>query len=183
MWKRHAGFSKDGTWDRVLQALPVKADHAGHLDWQLSIDSTVSRVHQHGLNMSREVVSQLPSHTGDVLNYKRQPVEPVDHVIGRSRGSLTTKLHTLVEGNGRPLVPPLIHNRPAFQQTRRSAALITHAVRIRTTADSQDQDDGTQLHPACASTPGCDSGGKPHRGIREMTPERMPLNVGMLILA
>ena len=37
-------------------------------------------------------------------NYKRQPVEPVDHAIGRSRGGLTTKLHTLVDGNGLPLV-------------------------------------------------------------------------------
>ena len=37
-------------------------------------------------------------------NYKRQPVEPVDHAIGRSRGGLTTKLHTLVDGHGLPLV-------------------------------------------------------------------------------
>ena len=38
------------------------------------------------------------------MNDNRQPVEPVDHAIGRSRGGLTTKLHTLVDGNGRPLV-------------------------------------------------------------------------------
>jgi transposase len=31
-------------------------------------------------------------------------VEPVDHAIGRSRGGLTTKLHTLVDGHGLPLV-------------------------------------------------------------------------------
>ncbi len=37
-------------------------------------------------------------------NYKRQPVEPVDHAIGRSRGGLSTKLHTLVDGHGLPLV-------------------------------------------------------------------------------
>ncbi len=36
--------------------------------------------------------------------YKNQPLEPVDHAIGRSRGGLTTKLHTLVDGRGRPLV-------------------------------------------------------------------------------
>ena len=63
-WKRHARFSKDGTWDQVLQALLVKADDAGQLKWQLSIDSTISRVHQHGSNMTREVVVELPSHTG-----------------------------------------------------------------------------------------------------------------------
>ena len=31
-------------------------------------------------------------------------MEPVDHGIGRSRGGLTTKLHTLVDGHGLPLV-------------------------------------------------------------------------------
>lgn len=39
-----------------------------------------------------------------MANYKRQPVEPADHAIGRSRGGLTTKLHSLVDGGGRPLV-------------------------------------------------------------------------------
>lgn len=64
LWKRHARWSKDGTWDQILERLLAEADAAGQIDWQLSIDSTVSRVHQHGLNMSREVASQLPSHTG-----------------------------------------------------------------------------------------------------------------------
>jgi len=30
--------------------------------------------------------------------------EPADHAIGRSRGGLTTKIHLLVDGHGRPLV-------------------------------------------------------------------------------
>lgn len=30
--------------------------------------------------------------------------EPADHAIGRSRGGLTTKIHALVDGRGRPLV-------------------------------------------------------------------------------
>jgi len=37
-------------------------------------------------------------------NYKNPLVESVDHAVGRSRGGLTTKLHTLVDGRGRPLV-------------------------------------------------------------------------------
>lgn len=64
LWKRHARFSKDGTWDRILQALLTEADAAGHVDWQLSVDSTISRVHQHGANLSREAAVMLPSHTG-----------------------------------------------------------------------------------------------------------------------
>jgi len=30
--------------------------------------------------------------------------EPLDHALGRSRGGLSTKIHQLVDGNGRPLV-------------------------------------------------------------------------------
>ena len=30
--------------------------------------------------------------------------EPADHAIGRSRGGLSTKIHALVDGKGRPLV-------------------------------------------------------------------------------
>lgn len=64
VWKRHARFSKDGTWDRILTAVLADADAAGQIDWQLSIDSTASRVHQHAASLSREVVALLPSHTG-----------------------------------------------------------------------------------------------------------------------
>jgi len=71
LWKRHARFSKDGTWDRILEQLLSQADAAELIDWQLSIDSTVSRVHQHGSNLSREVASQLPSHTGGLLELQQ----------------------------------------------------------------------------------------------------------------
>src|SRR6516164_7240970 len=39
-------------------------------------------------------------------NYRNLPLldcEPAGHGIGRSRGGLTTKIHTAVDGNGRPL--------------------------------------------------------------------------------
>jgi transposase len=64
LWKRHARFSRDGTWDRIHAALLAEADDAGVIDWQLSIDSTISRVHQHGATLSRQAVVTLPSHTG-----------------------------------------------------------------------------------------------------------------------
>jgi transposase len=67
LWKRHARFSKDGTWDQILERLLTEADAAGQIDWQTSTDSTVSRVHQHAANLSREVVQELPSHTGGPL--------------------------------------------------------------------------------------------------------------------
>ena len=39
VWKRHAKFSKDGTWDKVLLALQTQADAAGEIDWNVSVDS------------------------------------------------------------------------------------------------------------------------------------------------
>ena len=39
------------------------------------------------------------------MNRAAQPdSEPLDHALGRSRGGMSTKIHQLVDGNGRPLV-------------------------------------------------------------------------------
>ncbi len=63
VWKRHHRFSLDGTWDRVLSALQSAADAAGDIDWRVSVDSTVSRVHQHGATAARSQLKPT-SHTG-----------------------------------------------------------------------------------------------------------------------
>ena len=63
VWKRHARFCKDGTRDRMLTALLVEADAAGEIDWNVSVDSTVSRVHQHGATAARSELKPT-SHTG-----------------------------------------------------------------------------------------------------------------------
>jgi transposase len=81
VWKRHRRFSEDGTWDKIHQALLAQADHAGEVDWTVSVDSTINRAHQHATNLPREeavtlgglvslespaasVVSVLAGHTG-----------------------------------------------------------------------------------------------------------------------
>ena len=53
VWKRHRRFSADGTWDMIHTRLLAEADAAGELDWQVAVDSTVNRAHQHATNMSR----------------------------------------------------------------------------------------------------------------------------------
>ena len=53
VWKRHHTFTLDGTWDRVLTALQAQADAAGEIDWRISVDSTIARVHQHGATARR----------------------------------------------------------------------------------------------------------------------------------
>lgn len=37
----------DGTWAKALESLQVAADAAGHIEWEVSVDSTVCRAHQH----------------------------------------------------------------------------------------------------------------------------------------
>ncbi len=71
VWKRHHRFAVDGTWDRVLSALQAQADAEGEVDWRVSVDSTVARVHQHGATARRSVgpgggrsASKTLSHTG-----------------------------------------------------------------------------------------------------------------------
>lgn len=96
IWKRHRRYSGDGTWDRILATLLTIADARGEVDWSVSVDSTVNRAHQHG--------TILPRTTGGPSNYMNLFAEPDDHAIGRSRGGLSTKIHALVDGKGRPLV-------------------------------------------------------------------------------
>jgi transposase len=62
-WKRQRRFSLDGTWDEILAILQAEADAAGQIDWRVSVDSTSSRVHQHGANTTRSSEEPM-SYTG-----------------------------------------------------------------------------------------------------------------------
>ena len=66
LWKRHDKFAKDGTWDRLLTALQAQADAEGDIDWKLSIDTSIMRVHQHGAT-ARRSVSGPSSLTGGTI--------------------------------------------------------------------------------------------------------------------
>jgi len=89
----------------VLEKVQSLAQRAGDLDWVVSIDSTIVRVHQHG--------ATLPRTTGGLSNYKKFGAEPPDHAIGRSRGGLTTKNHLVCDGKGRALAFILTPGQPA----------------------------------------------------------------------
>lgn len=41
VWKRHALYARDGTWDRILQEILADADAAGMIDWNVSVDATI----------------------------------------------------------------------------------------------------------------------------------------------
>ena len=40
-------WQRDGTWARILTALQAIADAAGQIVWDVSVDSTTARAHQH----------------------------------------------------------------------------------------------------------------------------------------
>ena len=53
VWKRHHRFSGDGTWDRIHAKLVSEADAAGDVIWDVSVDSTINRAHQHATTLAR----------------------------------------------------------------------------------------------------------------------------------
>lgn len=68
--KRHARFCRDGTWDAVLGRLQAEADAAGQVDWVVSVDFTVVRVHQHGATAARSGAG-TPPRTGGAAELQR----------------------------------------------------------------------------------------------------------------
>ena len=83
-------WSRNGTWAAILAMLQAQADAAGLIDWDVSIDSTIVRAHQHAAGARRHGTAQAepPGGLAD---------EPNDHGLGRSRGGWTTKLHLACE--------------------------------------------------------------------------------------
>ena len=62
VWKRHRRFSADGTWDRIHTRLLVEADSLGQLVWEVSVDSTINRAHQHATNLARTTGGPVELH-------------------------------------------------------------------------------------------------------------------------
>ncbi|MFF4846061.1 IS5 family transposase [Streptomyces collinus] len=89
-------WQRDDTWFRILTWLQSLVDAEGSITWDLSVDSTVCRAHQHAAGARKR---------GDLQ--KEPPgglfTEPSDHGLGRSRGGFTTKLHLAVEQGQKPM--------------------------------------------------------------------------------
>ncbi|MCP9211480.1 IS5 family transposase [Streptomyces sp. NEAU-Y11] len=88
-------WQRDGTWQRIFAELQAQADAERLITWDLNIDSTVCRAHQHAAGARKKDLQKEPP--GGVA------IEPDDHGLGRSRGGLTTKLHLAVEQGQRPM--------------------------------------------------------------------------------
>ena len=40
-------WQRDGTWHRIFEQLQARADEKGLITWDVSVDSTIARAHQH----------------------------------------------------------------------------------------------------------------------------------------
>ncbi|MFI7292049.1 IS5 family transposase [Streptomyces anulatus] len=113
--KRHLLWSADGTWEMLLQHVQAAADVEGDLDWNVNVDSTSVRAHQHAAGalkkpppaprwLLKRGITKISSPARAHL-----PAAPAGgggapgEAFGRSRGGLTTKIHVAAEGCCRPL--------------------------------------------------------------------------------
>ncbi|WP_406458753.1 IS5 family transposase [Streptomyces sp. NBC_00876] len=113
VYKRHRRWSADGTWAMLLSRIQAAEDAAGQIDWDVSVDSTAVRAHQHaaGARKATAVAAPQGDRWGDEPG--RSGVEETDgpvggsgqigECLGRSRGGFTTKIHLAADGRCRPL--------------------------------------------------------------------------------
>lgn len=114
VYERHRLWSADGTWERLLQQVQAAADAAGEIDWDISVDSTIVRAHQHAAGARVDPPPEPASKGGpfrrtparDTVGEPRRPPGgggAGGEGLGRSRGGFTTKLHLSADGRCRPL--------------------------------------------------------------------------------
>ncbi|MFE2677800.1 IS5 family transposase [Streptomyces hygroscopicus] len=112
VYERHRLWAGNGTWERLLQLVQAAADAAGEIDWDISVDSTIVRAHQHAAGARTE--PPPPASKGDdggtpgrdaVAESRRPPGGggAGSEGLGRSRGGFTSKLHLSADGRCRPL--------------------------------------------------------------------------------
>ena len=47
-------WRRDGTWDRILAHVQTKSDAVGEVIWEVSVDSSTARAHQHASGARRQ---------------------------------------------------------------------------------------------------------------------------------
>ncbi|WP_208545519.1 IS5 family transposase [Streptomyces sp. Tu 2975] len=89
-------WQRDGTWQRIFTALQARADAKDLITWDINVDSTVCRAHQHAAGARKRGSCKR---SRPAASTSSRP----NHGLGRSRGGLTTKLHLAVEQGQRPM--------------------------------------------------------------------------------
>ncbi len=107
VYQRFNRWTREGLWQRVVDTLQGEARREDVIDWDLgAIDSSVIHAHR--------VAAGAPRGEGDKRLSPKESQQ--EQALGRSQGGLSTKLHILVEGQGKPmafqLLPGQSHEAP-----------------------------------------------------------------------
>ncbi|MFJ4719830.1 IS5 family transposase [Streptomyces luteogriseus] len=89
-------WQRDGTWARIVTHFQAEADAKGLITWEVNVDSTVCRAHQHAAGAAKRGISRRSRPAA-------LPSSRPNHGLGRSRGGLTSKIHLAVEQGQKPL--------------------------------------------------------------------------------
>ena len=91
VYERHRAWSADGTWEHLLQQVQAVADAAGRIDWDISVDSTVVRAHQHAAGARATappaVKGEPPAELEDESAAWTGLLDRLVEVVGQVRGS------------------------------------------------------------------------------------------------
>ncbi|MFF7882730.1 IS5 family transposase [Streptomyces sp. NPDC020794] len=113
VYMRHRRCSAEGTWKMLLSRIQAAEDAAGQIDWDVSVDSTAVRAHQHAAGARKAPPSAVPqkgagqgtNQADPVLGETSRPAGgggQIGECPGRSRGGFTTKIHLAADGRCRP---------------------------------------------------------------------------------
>jgi transposase len=59
VYKQHRRWSADGTWKMLLSRVQAAEDAEGRIDWEVSVDSTAVRAHQHAAGARKTPAADL----------------------------------------------------------------------------------------------------------------------------
>ncbi|MFI1184629.1 IS5 family transposase [Streptomyces sp. NPDC020799] len=154
-------WQRDGTWKHIFEQLQADADAKGLIAWDLSVDSTVCRAHQHAAGARKKDAQKEPP--GGIAR------EPDDHGLGRSRGGLTTKIHLAVEQGQKPMslliTPGHRHDSPQFVP-------VLESVRVRRTGPGRPRTRPRKVRADKAYSSRANRAYLRRRGIKATIPEK-----------
>lgn len=93
-YDRFVRWRRNGMWDRLLAHAQAQSDTRSGISWDVCVDSTAVRAHQHAAGARRHERQ---------ANAALASAQSHEEALGRSRGGLSTKIHLACDGHGRPL--------------------------------------------------------------------------------
>ncbi len=72
VYDRFVRWRRDGTWDRLLAHVQTKSDAVGEVVWEVSVDSTVIRAHQHAAGARKRAAQAETAQKGGRRRYRKR---------------------------------------------------------------------------------------------------------------